>query len=148
MRSPSTKSPNPSSRVRHARRAATIGACVVAVAGLAGCSSSSGASKGGATKSSTQDQVTLKLVALHPARLTVAPGATVTWKQTDPGVHTVTSGTVEDIAGGVSPKPDGQFDSGELSTRKTFTHTFSKPGTYPYFCKIHPATMRGVITVR
>ena len=117
------------------------------------CGSSS-ADKGAATSTKTTDtkasanEVTLKLIAIHPASLTVAAGTTVTWKQLDPGVHTVTSGTVEQGAAGVTPKPDGQFDSGELKTGKTFTHTFSKPGTYTYFCKIHPATMRGEITVR
>ena len=119
---------------------------------LTACGSSS-ADKGAAASTTTNaktsaNEVTLKLIAIHPANLSVATGATVTWRQLDPGVHTVTSGTVEQGAAGVTPKPDGQFDSGELKTGKTFTHTFSKPGTYTYFCKIHPATMRGEITVR
>ena len=91
--------------------------------------------------------VEMKLIALRPERLTVPPGTRVTWQQRDAGVHTVTSGVVEDAAGGVDAKPDGRFDSGEIATGKSFAFTFADAGTYPYFCAIHPATMRGAVTV-
>ena len=131
------------------RRSAPVAAFGFAVFALAACGSSSSSAKSAATKSvPVANEVTLKLVAIHPAKLTDAVGSTVTWKQMDPGVHTVTSGTVSQDPAGVTPKPDGLFDSGELQTGKTFTHTFSKPGIYTYFCRIHPATMRGVITVQ
>jgi plastocyanin len=91
--------------------------------------------------------VTMQLIVFKPETLTVAPGATVTWTQSDPGVHTVTSGAVEQGGGGVSTVPDGRFDSGELATGETFTFTFDQPGTYSYFCAVHPATMRGEVRV-
>ncbi len=89
----------------------------------------------------------MELVAFKPAQLEVPAGTTVTWQQRDRGDHTVTSGTVEQAAGGVTQQPDGLFDSGPVATGDTFSHTFDEPGTYPYFCALHPATMRGEIRV-
>lgn len=89
----------------------------------------------------------MQLVAFKPETLNIGAGATVTWTQKDPGVHTVTSGTVEQGGGSVTRVPEGRFDSGELSTGSTFTFTFDEPGAYSYFCAVHPATMRGEIRV-
>ena len=89
----------------------------------------------------------MKLIAFKPESITVDAGTSVTWKQSDPGVHTVTSGTVDQGPGGVTEKADGTFDSGNLETGKTFRFTFDQPGTYSYFCAVHPATMRGRVQV-
>ncbi len=119
-----------------------------AVLALAACGGDTKATPDQETSSETSGKtVTMKLIALAPERITVAAGSSVTWRQEDAGVHTVTSGTVTQEAGGVRDAPDGRFDSGEIATGKTFQHTFADPGTYPYFCGIHPATMRGVVTV-
>ena len=91
--------------------------------------------------------VTMKLIAFKPESITVDAGTSVTWKQSDPGVHTVTSGTVDQGTGGVTEKADGTFDSGNLETGKTFSFTFAEAGTYSYFCAVHPATMRGRVQV-
>jgi plastocyanin len=130
-------------------------AAALIVPALAACGSSSGSSaaKKPATSSSTApaasgDNVNIKLIAYKPGTLTVSAGSTVTWHQMDPGVHTVTSGTVQQNGGSVTPMPDGMFRSGQIATRKTYSHTFDTPGTYTYFCEIHPATMHGEITVR
>ena len=93
------------------------------------------------------DTVTMRLIAYKPDSLTVEVGETVTWEQTDAGAHTVTSGTVEQGAAGVTQRPDEKFDSGNLSTDESFERTFEEPGTYPYYCSLHPATMRGEIRV-
>jgi plastocyanin len=100
-----------------------------------------------ATASGATTDVEIKLIAFKPDHLTIPAGTTVTWHQRDPGVHTVTSGTVQQEAGGVRDVPDGMFDSGQLATDKSYARKFSNPGTFTYFCKIHPATMRGQITV-
>jgi len=94
------------------------------------------------------NEVTMRLIAFRPEVITVDAGATVTWKQTDAGAHTVTSGTVEQGGAGVIETPDGRFDSGDIAKGDTFEFTFDEPGTYPYFCAIHPATMRGEVRVR
>src|SRR5688500_19012577 len=71
-------------------------------------------------------QIEKDLVAYKPDRLGVTAGRSVTWRQHDPGIHTVTSGVVDQQAAGVMARPDGSFDSGELETGKRFSHTFSQ----------------------
>jgi plastocyanin len=135
-------------------------AVVALVVALAACGSSGSKSSGtspstkaptttstGAASSASGDTVNLKLIAYKPAELTVTAGTTVTWHQMDPGFHTVTSGTVSQDGGGVSMHPDGKFDSGQLATGTSFSFKFDTPGTYTYFCQIHPATMHGQVTV-
>ncbi|MBI2762314.1 MAG: hypothetical protein HYX54_00935 [Chloroflexi bacterium] len=75
--------------------------------------------------------------------LTVTVGSQVTWVASgDP--HSVTSGT----PGMVDNRfPDRPASAGLLTSGSTFTTTFTTPGTYPYFCEIHPEQMSGVITV-
>ena len=92
--------------------------------------------------------VSLKLIAFKPERLSAAVGSAVTWKNEDASEHTVTSGTVSQSTGGVTTAVDNKFESGSLAQNATFSFTFTTPGTYSYFCKIHPATMRGEITVK
>jgi plastocyanin len=60
-----------------------------------------------------------------PGDLTVAAGTTVTWVNHDDVPHTVRS-------------MDGAIKSKALDTDDKFSMTFDKPGTYEYFCSIHP----------
>jgi len=119
---------------------------------LIACGGSTEQAAGKATPSKeasgSRGAVTMKLIQFKPATLEVAAGAEVAWTQTDAGFHTVTSGTVEQGTGGVTPRPDGRFDSSRLATDQTFSFTFDEPGAYPYYCSIHPATMRGEVRVR
>lgn len=92
-------------------------------------------------------EVTIELVAFEPAEIQVSAGETVAWSNEDPGAHTVTSGEVEQGTSSVSEVPDGRFASGEIANGESFEHVFDEPGTYPYFCELHPATMRGVVEV-
>jgi plastocyanin len=71
--------------------------------------------------------------AYQPAALTVAAGQTVIWHNETLGPHTVTSTTE-------------LFDSGRLDSGNTFTLNFATPGTFNYYCTVHP-TMKGVVTV-
>ena len=93
------------------------------------------------------NEVVMRLIAYRPEKLTVPAGTTVTWKQTDAGFHTVTSGTVAQGAGDVTTSPDGRFDSGQIATDASFEFTFAEAGSFTYFCAVHPATMRGEVTV-
>lgn len=61
----------------------------------------------------------------EPKSLTVPVGAIVTWTNRDDVPHTVTS-------------RDKKFSSQALDTDERFTSTFTAPGTYAYFCAIHP----------
>src|SRR5882762_2002228 len=69
-----------------------------------------------------------------PATLTVPVGTSVTWTNRDDIPHTVVS-------------TDGVFKSKVLDTDEKFSFTFSKAGTYPYFCSIHPK-MTGKVIVQ
>jgi plastocyanin len=69
-----------------------------------------------------------------PAALTVAAGTTVTWTNRDDIPHTVVS-------------DDKVFKSKVLDTDEKFSYTFIKPGTYPYFCSVHPK-MTGKVIVQ
>ena len=74
-----------------------------------------------------------------PYEVTVAQGATVTWSNDDSAAHTVTSGTVD--AGVTSV-----FDSGLFMAATTYEFTFDEPGTFDYFCMVHP-WMVGIVNV-
>ena len=69
-----------------------------------------------------------------PAALTVPVGTTVSWTNHDDIPHTVVS-------------TDGVFKSKVLDTDEKFSFTFSKAGSYPYFCSIHPK-MTGKVVVQ
>jgi len=91
--------------------------------------------------------ITIKLIAFTPTRIEVPAGGTVTWRHDDVATHTVTSGRVEQAGGTATAKPDGTFDSGNISKGQNFQFTFAQPGEFPFFCAVHPATMTGVIAV-
>jgi amicyanin len=69
-----------------------------------------------------------------PAELKVSVGTTVTWTNRDDIPHTAVS-------------TDKTFKSKVLDTDEKFSFTFSKPGTYEYFCSIHPK-MTGKVVVQ
>lgn len=91
--------------------------------------------------------ITIKLIAFTPADLQIPAGGTVSWRQEDVATHTVTSGRVEQSGGTATARPDGRFDSGNISKGQTFEFSFPEPGQYPFFCAVHPATMTGLVTV-
>ena len=69
-----------------------------------------------------------------PQTLTVPVGTTVVWTNSDDIPHT-------------SVSTDGVFKSKVLDTDEKFSYTFTKAGTYPYYCTIHPK-MTGKIVVQ
>jgi plastocyanin len=69
-----------------------------------------------------------------PQTLTVPVGTTVTWTNSDDIPHT-------------SVSTDGVFKSKVLDTDEKFSYTFTKAGTYPYYCTIHPK-MTGKVVVQ
>lgn len=68
-----------------------------------------------------------------PPELKVKAGTTVTWVNADDIPHTVTSTTQA-------------FRSKPLDTDDKFSFTFTTPGSYKYFCSLHPH-MTGMIVV-
>jgi plastocyanin len=69
-----------------------------------------------------------------PATLNVAVGTTVTWTNHDDIPHTVVS-------------TDGVFKSKVIDTDEKFSYSFSKAGTFPYYCSVHPK-MTGTVVVQ
>lgn len=84
-------------------------------------------------KTSTME-VKIDNFSFAPAVLTVAVGTTVTWTNRDDIPHTVVS-------------TERLFKSKVLDTDEKFSFTFSKAGTYPYFCSMHPK-MTGKVIVQ
>jgi len=68
-----------------------------------------------------------------PQRLTVRAGTTVTWRNQDDIPHAIASATQG-------------FKSKALDTDDTYAFTLTTPGTYEYFCSLHPQ-MTGTIVV-
>ena len=90
----------------------------------------------GAEADDAPNQIVVDNFTFNPPKLIVAVGTKVTWVNRDDVPHTATS----------TGKPR-TFDSGTLDTDERFSHIFMAPGTYQYFCAVHPH-MTGQITVK
>jgi len=91
------------------------------------------------------DDISIVDQSFQPTDLTIKAGETVTWTVTKAitAPHSVTSGSPGDSnAGSVFDSKFTLVNNGD-----TFKFTFSNPGTYPYYCQVHPTTMKGTITV-
>jgi plastocyanin len=71
-------------------------------------------------------EVNIDNFSFSPATITVKAGTAVTWTNRDDIPHTVVA------------DDKSSFKSKVLDTGDKFTFTPAKPGTYPYFCSIHP----------
>ena len=80
-------------------------------------------------------------LSFNPPTVTIAPGEAVIWNWAA-GPHSTTSDTT------VGPEV---WDSGVRFAGASFSHTFSAPGTYPYYCSVHSfpggTGMNGVVRV-
>lgn len=121
----------------------------------------------------------VSVISFTPDNMTVKAGDTVRWVMKDPiELHTVTFSGTEPTpefitaepqpkgppklyfnskgaypAGGPVHKGNGAYNSGFMLVNgpapKTYSLTFTKPGTYTYWCVVHvPQGMKGVITVQ
>ena len=93
-----------------------------------------GSQRGEAQKSASETGVAIDNFSFSPATVTVAVGTTVRWTNRDDIPHTVVS-------------EDKAFKSKALDTEDQFTYTFTKAGTYSYFCSLHPK-MTGKVVVQ
>jgi len=83
---------------------------------------------------STNAAVKIDNFVFGPQTLTVPVGATVTWTNSDDIPHTAVS-------------TDGMFKSKVMDTDEKFSYTFTKAGTYSYYCSVHPK-MTGKVVVQ
>ncbi|HET8823514.1 MAG TPA: cupredoxin family copper-binding protein [Terriglobales bacterium] len=82
----------------------------------------------------TQPEIKVDNFTFSPETLTVAANTTITWTNKDDVPHVIAS-------------TDGLFRSKGLDTDDHYSFKFTKPGTYNYFCAIHPK-MTGKIVVQ
>jgi len=79
-------------------------------------------------------KVTIDNFSFTPQDITVKAGTTVTWVNQDDVPHTVVSN-------------EKKFKSKALDTDDKFSFTFNDPGTYEYYCSVHPK-MTAKVTVK
>jgi len=77
--------------------------------------------------------VTIKQMQFNPPRIVVKKGSTVNWQQADRMPHDVKA-------------RDKSFASPRMRQGDSFSQTFDEPGTYDYYCSLHPR-MRGQVVV-
>jgi plastocyanin len=85
-------------------------------------------------KSPATAEIKIDNFSFGPQTVTVPVGTTVTWINRDDIPHT-------------SASTEGVFKSKVMDTDEKFSYTFSKAGTYPYYCTIHPK-MTGTVVVK
>ncbi len=88
-----------------------------------------------ATEEKPAAETTIKIdnFTFSPVTVTVPVGSTVRWTNHDDIPHTVVS------------DDKNSFKSKALDTDDSFSYTFTKPGTYLYFCSIHPKMTAKVV---
>ena len=84
-------------------------------------------------KSASGAEVKIDNFSFGPSTVTVPAGTTITWTNHDDVPHVVTS------------DDNKLFKSKPLDTDDRFSFTFTKPGTYNYYCAIHPKMTAKVI---
>ncbi len=105
---------------------------IVALAGT-------GVAGGSATAAATPASASAVTVSINdfffsPTPLTVRVGDTVTWVNNGDAYHSATA-------------RNGSFDTEPFAPDASSSYTFTKIGTYAYFCEVHPF-MHGRVKVR
>jgi len=135
------------------RRAFLGTASVVGAVGLGGC-------LGSGQEATGEYDFGMSARRYDPGAVQVSPGTTVVWQNTSSAPHTVTA-YQDRLPEGVAFFASGGFGSqaaaesawldgsdGGLEKGETFTHEFTVPGEYPFYCIPHEASgMTGVVTV-
>ena len=91
-------------------------------------------SKNRQASAAAANQVIIENFSFAPATLTVKTGSKITWINRDDVPHTVNEN-------------DKLFKSSTMDTDDQFSYTFNSPGTFSYFCALHPK-MTGQIIVK
>jgi plastocyanin len=87
-----------------------------------------------AGEAATPATITIDNFTFNPKGLTVNTGTTITWSNKD------------DIPHGIASTNNAFKKSKALDTDDSFSFTLTAPGTYQYFCYLHPQ-MTGTIVV-
>lgn len=110
---------------------AVIAALLLSLGLLAGCGNSP-------TPTTTAASAALQVIMTNrtyvPQQIAIKVGDTITWVNQDAPQHDVVA-------------DNGEFKSSLFDRGGTFSFTFTKAGTYPYHCSIHPG-MVGTVVVQ
>jgi amicyanin len=98
------------------------------ILGTASCRSQSTV----AAKAAAGYEIKIDNFSFTPPTLTVPIGTKVTWVNRDDIPHTIVSS-------------DQKFKSKALDTDEAYSFTFTEPGTYQYFCSLHPKMVGKVV---
>ena len=113
-----------------------IAATIVALPLLAACRhDASSAGQVRASPAVAGYDIAIQGYAFQPVEIQVAPGTTVSWTDRDAVAHTVSA-------------RGGEWESGLLSQGRQFSHTFTEPGKYDYFCQPHPWMVGRIVVGR
>src|SRR2546422_4910948 len=85
-----------------------------------------------ASVQAAETEVNIDQFTFYPQHITVKAGTTVTWTNEDDVPHTVASSSK-------------LFKSKALDTKDKFSFTFATPGTYEYFCSLHPHMTAAIV---
>jgi plastocyanin len=107
-------------------------AAILATALALSAGTGSNAAMSSGDKPASGAEVKIDNFSFGPASVTVPAGTTITWTNHDDVPHVVAS-------------DDKIFKSKALDTDDRFSFTFIKPGTYEYFCAIHPKMTAKVV---
>jgi amicyanin len=86
------------------------------------------------TSEPAANSVAIAGMQFQPATIRVKAGDEVTWTNSAAMPHTVTG------------SEHGEISSARLDQGSIFSHTFEEPGTYTYYCALHPS-MTGTVIV-
>jgi amicyanin len=118
--------------IKHASRIMLSAAILAGLAWLAASSAPVTRAKSFAEDKPPAVQVKIDNFSYEPPEITVPAGTTVVWTNADDVPHTVTSN-------------DDKFKSKALDTDDKFAFTFTAPGTYDYYCSVHPKMTAKVV---
>ena len=85
------------------------------------------------SESGNKYQINIDNFSFTPTTLTVPVGAKVTWTNKDDVPHTIVSNN------------NAFPHSPALDTDESFSHAFTKAGTYEYYCSVHPKMLGKVV---
>jgi plastocyanin len=117
------------------RRGFLVSVTLIGCGGLAAC---------GSAPNEPAASATVKMTSANrydPETVTIKNGETIQWQNTTSSAHTATFNPAAGsplVAPNVSlPEGVATFDSGDVEPGKTWSHTFTTPGTYKYLCIRH-----------
>src|SRR5215472_95541 len=105
-----------------------------AAAGQTSAGAASGKEVAAGSSATAGAEVKIDNFTFTPETITIPAGTQVTWTNRDDIPHNVVS-------------EDKSIKSKALDTDEKFSFTFTKPGTYSYFCSMHPK-MKGKVVVQ